>query len=101
MSSILIAVSVLVIFNLIATAFVLRHNALSRFQQAIQVLVVWLLPVIGGVVCLAFTRSQANQDPLSDADKRAFADSAWADGNTSGTPGICGCGAPGGDGGGD
>lgn len=50
---------VLALGNIVASVAVLRVSALSPSQRALQVAVIWLVPVIGAVVCAAFASSQA------------------------------------------
>lgn len=46
-----------VLLNLIASFFIFRINDQTGTQRLLQLAVVWLLPVIGAVLCLAFATS--------------------------------------------
>ena len=47
-----------VLFNLVASIAVLRTSAFSMPQRLLQLAVIWLLPVLGAVICGAFASSQ-------------------------------------------
>lgn len=49
---------VLALGNIVASVAVLRVSVLSPSQRALQVALIWLVPVIGAVVCAAFASSQ-------------------------------------------
>lgn len=40
--------------NLIATVIVLRSDFYSSLQQALQLVLVWLIPVVGAACCMSF-----------------------------------------------
>jgi uncharacterized membrane protein YgcG len=91
------AIAALVITNLIATRAVLRAGGLSIPQRAMQLAMVWLLPVVGAIVCIAFASSQASAavangtiDPLYSPREGQVADGSMT--------GLCGCNSDGGDG---
>lgn len=46
-----------VLLNLIASFFIFRINGQTGKQRLLQLAVVWLLPVLGAVLCLAFATS--------------------------------------------
>jgi hypothetical protein len=46
----------LVVANLLATRLVLRDELISRSQRFVQVLMVWLIPIIGAVLVFAVHR---------------------------------------------
>lgn len=62
-------VGVLVLINAVASLAVVRSPVLSGGQRVVQLGVIWLLPLIGAVICLAFaiTEARAVRDSLSPA----------------------------------
>jgi hypothetical protein len=92
----------LALANAIVSAMVLRAPMLSRGQRALQLCFVWLVPVIGAVICAAFVHSQVGADTGASKMDPLYlpGDGGAPDGPD--LPGICGCGGDsGGDGGGD
>ena len=94
----LLLLAVVLIINIVASARVLRVPDLSRSQRHFQLALIWIVPIIGSVVCLAFASSQtfgpfspSTHDPLY----------LPADGGGPEGPGIGICGCSGSDGGGD
>lgn len=90
--------SILVLLNVTATVTVARSGAFSPAQQAWQLGLIWLVPLIGAVVCFLLTKTDASQADLSPPQHNLA--SAAADGVLSDSvPTICGCsgGADGGD----
>jgi hypothetical protein len=91
--------------NGLASVAVLRNQSLPATKRLLQLALVWLLPVIGAVICLAFVLSDA-RERATDLDRTAFIDNADASGQpVDMAPGssICGCvgsDSGGGDGGG-
>jgi hypothetical protein len=81
----------LICLNVAGSLMVMRNLDLSASQRAIQLLVIWLVPVIGSIICMSFASSQSNKQDLA-LDRTAFTDNVDAgDGRPSGVPGICGC----------
>ncbi|MGE8287380.1 MAG: hypothetical protein ACN6RG_05445 [Stenotrophomonas sp.] len=60
MNWIALAALLLVLVNLVATGAVFRVPDLSASQRVLQIATIWLLPVIGAVLCLSFASTQAN-----------------------------------------
>ena len=50
-------------FNLLATIRVFRADLLAPQQRVLQVLLVWLVPVVGAIICLLV---HARQGPAGD-----------------------------------
>lgn len=98
MELILLFVAAVVIINVIASIAVLRVSVFSSPQRLLQLALIWLVPVIGAVVCMAFASSQA----LGPASPNAV-DPLYSplDGGAPDGLGIGLCGCSGGDGGGD
>ena len=96
MELILLIVAVVVILNLFASLAVLRVAELSPSQRLLQLALIWLIPVLGAIVCAAFASSQA-----LGSSARGTIDPLYlpADGGGPDGPGFCG--SSGGDGGGD
>lgn len=92
-----IAVLLLVALNL-AASFSIVRNRLPLAPRLFQLALVWLLPVVGAVVCLAFAASERGRS--SGGESAPFvegADPAGAAMNTSFSSDTGGC--PGSDGG--
>ena len=94
----LLLVAVVAVVNVVASVVVLRAPVFSLSQRLLQLGFIWLVPIIGAVVCMAFASSQAlgpaspsTMDPLY----------LPSDGGAPDGPGIGICGCSGGDGGGD
>ena len=93
----------LVLVNVAASVLVLRSDALSASQRAMQLGFVWLVPVLGAVFCAAVVHSQA-----AAATEKSTIDPLYLPGDGGGPDGpsigigICGCSGDsgGGDGGG-
>lgn len=104
-----VVIGVLVLINLIATSAAMRSGTLSGGQRLVQVALIWLLPLIGAVICLAFvsTETRAVRDSMSShqADLHAADGGATITGSYSGDcfggGDACGGGDGGGGGGGD
>ena len=93
-----VAAAVVIVLNLVATARILRAVAFSPAQQWVQIMLTWLLPVMGAVVCIAFARSQAIGD---DRERDGLVSHAGGDSAGDGGPffsGDGGCGGGFGDG---
>ena len=93
----LLLVVVVVLVNVAASVVVLRVSVFSPSQRLLQLALIWLLPIIGAVVCVAFASSQA----LGPASPSTI-DPLYLpnDGGAPDGPGIGICGCSGGDGGG-
>jgi hypothetical protein len=59
MELILLFVAVVVLVNAVASVKVLRVRVFSRSQHLLQLAIIWLVPIIGAVICIAFASSQA------------------------------------------
>lgn len=84
--------AVLALGNIVASVAVLRVSVLSPSQRALQVALIWLVPVIGAVVCAAFASSQAAGSTSSGTSDPFYLSS---DGGVSGgqDAGFSGCDA--------
>lgn len=47
---------VLLLFNVVVTTMVLRHREFSREQKLYQFLFIWLVPILGALVCWSVHR---------------------------------------------
>jgi len=82
--------ALLLCLSLAGSLIVLRNQDLSTSQRGIQLVVIWVLPFIGSIICMSFALSQSDSELA--LDRRAFAENVDAeDGGPSGVPGICGC----------
>ena len=102
MKLIRLLVAVAALINIAASVVVLRVSIFSSSQRLLQLAFIWLVPIVGAVVCVAFASSQV----LGPTSLRTM-DPLYlpSDGGVADGPGIgtCGCGGAdgGGDGGGD
>ena len=97
------ALASLAILNGFASNRLVASQALSRRQRAIQLLLVWFVPVVGAVLTLIFLSMDTLHAPAS-VDKTAFVDNVDAvnpDWNAPPGSSICGCSGSGEGGGGD
>lgn len=92
-----VVLGVLVMLNLAATRVVLRSGGFSPAQQRWQLALIWLVPIIGAVVCVHLAKTDAREVGLvlSQHDPHDPSDGAYVEGG----PSICGCsgGGEGGD----
>lgn len=51
--------------NILATVAVARTTVFTSSQRAIQIALIWLVPVIGFIVCLAFSATQISESKAS------------------------------------
>lgn len=89
------------ILNGFASARVLRSSPAPLTQRSLQLAMIWLLPVVGAVVCLSFLATTEAAD-AQVADREAFAEnvSAYDDTHHSAHDGCVPVGADSSDGGG-
>ena len=102
-------VGVLVLINAVASLAVMRSPLLSGGQRVFQLGLIWLLPLIGAVICLTFaiTEARAGRDSLSSSqvsidsgDGGLIATGSFSSDCFAGGGDACG-GGDGGGGGGD
>jgi hypothetical protein len=55
----LLVITVAALINVVASVTVLRVPVFSPSQRLFQVGLIWLVPIIGAVVCVVFSSSQA------------------------------------------
>jgi hypothetical protein len=86
----LLVITVAALINVVASVTVLRVPVFSPSQRLFQVGLIWLVPIIGAVVCVVFSSSQAldatslgTVDPLHLPSDGGYPDGAGI--------GICGC----------
>lgn len=98
MQLMLLLVVVVALINIAASVVALRAAAFSPSQRMLQLGLIWLVPIIGAIVCAVFASSQA-LDPASPGT----VDPLYlpSDGGAPDGPGVGICGCSGGDGGGD
>ena len=100
MELILLLAAGVAVINVAASVVVLRVSAFSASQRLLQLMFIWLVPVLGAVVCVAFASSQAlgsgsssSFDPLylpSDGgapDGPGIGIGAWGSGDCGGDAG--------------
>ncbi len=86
----------LLVLNTVASVRVLRNPAVSTTQHIFQLVLVWLLPVVGAVVCLVFLQAESPSSATS-LNQDAFGGVDPGGGEWDIPPGgsICGCGGAG------
>lgn len=94
----LLAIVVVALINIVASVMVLRVPVFSPSQRLLQLGVIWLVPIIGAVVCAVFASSQAHDLASSGTIDPLYLPS---DGGAPDGPGIGICGCSSGDGGGE
>jgi len=90
-----------VLLNGFASLRVLRNHPAPPAQRILQLAMIWLLPVVGAVVCLSFLATAQTSD-AQELDREAFAEnvSAYDDTHHSAHDGCAPVGADSSDGGG-
>ncbi len=73
-TSLLVALFVL---NILATLAVLRKDELSGRKRAVQIVLIWLIPCIGAIACLAFIATDTLHENVG-SDTTSFVDNAGA-----------------------
>ena len=58
-------ITAILLLNVVASAVVIRNREATASQRVMQLVVVWLLPVVGAVMCLVFSRLRS--DPVRDS----------------------------------
>jgi len=77
MSWLTIILCALVVLNATATAAVLRNGLFTARQRVLQLLLAWLIPVVGAVICLIVVATQkSGLDVTRDANFHP-ADAHW------------------------
>lgn len=79
------------LLNLVATAGVVGSPSYSAAQRMLQTIVIWLLPVVGAVLCIRMVQLDAREAPpvLSAHDPDP------GTGVEAQGPSLCGCGGAG------
>ena len=93
----LVLVAVVALINVAASVAVLRASAFAPSERSLQLALIWLVPVLGAIICMAFASSQALGPASPSTLDPLYLPSDGGAPEGSGT-GLCGCG--GGDGGG-
>ena len=93
----LLLVAVIVLINVAASIAVLRVSVFAPSQRLLQLALIWLVPVLGAIVCAAFASSQALGPASPSTIDPLYLPS---DGGAPDGPGMGLCGCAGGDGGG-
>ena len=57
-----IGLAVLVLLNSYVSIFLLRRDDLESIQKVLQIVIVWLIPLIGAIGLWLFLRSQDDND---------------------------------------
>jgi len=77
-----VVLGVLVVINTLATVVVLRSGGLSTAQRLWELALVWLVPLIGAIVCMELARIYAREvgweNSKHDPD-RYGGDGTWPD----------------------
>lgn len=59
----IIAIVVLIILNVSVSYRLLKCDSLTVYQKVAQSIIIWLIPIIGAVIILAFISSYDEPDP--------------------------------------
>ncbi len=62
----LIGALIVVLLNIFATIAALRAKDFLKSQIRNQIILAWLLPIIGAVIVISFHRSKDDEDPRDD-----------------------------------
>jgi hypothetical protein len=88
------SLALLALLNFAASVAIIRADSLARAQRSVQIVLVWLVPVVGAVLALAFLAADrptaqvlSGHDPaLGPGDETSLARG----------PTLCGCSGSGG-----
>ena len=83
-------VGIVLLLNVFASVVVLRAPVFSPLQRFLQIALIWLIPIIGAVICSAFAYSQALGPASPGTIDPLYLPSDG--GGPEGSSGICGCG---------
>jgi uncharacterized membrane protein YgcG len=86
----LLLVAVVILINAFASVVVLRVPVFSSSQRLLQLALIWLVPVIGAVICTVFAYSQALGPTSPGTMDPLYLPSDGGAPEGSGI-GICGC----------
>ena len=71
MNIILFTLSTILIFlNVIVTVLVISANAFSSNQKAYQIILIWLVPLLGASICLYFVRESTKVTATIDQERK-------------------------------
>jgi hypothetical protein len=99
MDYLIFLIPALAVLNVYASVVILRDASHSTPQRLVQLVLVWLVPAVGAIICLVVASSQAA--PAASLDKFNPLYNPVDGGGPDG-PGLCsGGGGGGGDGGSD
>ena len=59
MNPVYFAIALVAVANTVASFAILRSDSLTPSQRVFQLAIVWLLPLLGAVICWAFISSQS------------------------------------------
>ncbi len=68
---------VLCLLNLFVSVFIAKRDDLERFQKIAQIIIVWLIPVIGAIGLWSFNRSNDDNSTSSGPLDGGSNDSAY------------------------
>ena len=88
----ILAVVSLLLLNAVATLRLFQGKDIPRTRRLAQLAVIWLVPVVGPVVCLTLLATD-KLEKTAPLDRTAFTNNADADGTSWNAPpgaGICG-----------
>jgi hypothetical protein len=60
-----IAIGLAVVLNLYATYVILGSPSFTAARKAMQVLITWLVPVLGAIVCIIFSSTDTLPSPAA------------------------------------
>ena len=72
MNTILITlITILIILNAVVTVLVISSSAFSSNQKAYQIILIWLVPLLGASICLYFVRESTKVEATIDQEFKA------------------------------
>jgi len=74
-TSIVSAVGLLVVTNIAASIYVARAPRYERSQTIAQIILIWVLPIIGAVICIVFLYQDRNALRRETGDASSLTDS--------------------------
>ena len=76
---ILILVGVALLLNLFATYVVTQSTSYTTERKTLQVILVWLIPLLGAIICIVFERADRSATPTQRSSE--FCENADASGS--------------------
>jgi hypothetical protein len=81
----LLAFSLVVALNLVATVRLMRSEVYSAKQKAVQVVLIWFIPLVGAMVVLGVLNPPREPQRNRPSDMSAVRDDLWIASQSDGT----------------